>query len=285
MRPPPVGLPEGVVWPVRVDPTGRTGPTRRQASGGEWRRTSRGLYVPAYVEPTTEQRIVEAAAVLPAYGGVTGWAALHWLGGSWFEGQRRGGRELRPVTLAVADRSIRPQPGIATSEERMSPTQLTACNGLRVTTALRSLFFEMRYAETETEAVQHADMAAYDDLLSRDELLAFAAVNPGWTGIDRFRIGTLDMSENAWSPTEVTMRRTWEHDAGLPRPLCNRPVFDLHGNHIGTPDLIDPVNGVIGEYNGALHLEGSRRSLDVRREARFRAAGLETVSLAVQLRR
>jgi hypothetical protein len=279
MRPPPVGLPEGVVWPVRVDPTGRTGPTRRQASGGEWRRTSRGLYVPAYVEPTTEQRIVEAAAVLPAYGGVTGWAALHWLGGSWFEGQRRGGRELRPVTLAVADRSIRPQPGIATSEERMSPTQLTACNGLRVTTALRSLFFEMRYAETETEAVQHADMAAYDDLLSRDELLAFAAVNPGWTGIDRFRIGTLDMSENAWSPTEVTMRRTWEHDAGLPRPLCNRPVFDLHGNHIGTPDLIDPVNGVIGEYNGALHLEGSRRSLDVRREARFRAAGLETVEM------
>jgi hypothetical protein len=36
--------------------------------------------VPADAEQTTEQRIVEAAAVLPAYGGVTGWAALRWLG-------------------------------------------------------------------------------------------------------------------------------------------------------------------------------------------------------------
>src|SRR3954454_20028676 len=125
MRSPrPVGLPESVVWPVPVDSRGRDGPTKRQAGCGEWRRTSRGLYVPAYVEVTTEQRIVEASAVLPAYGGVTGWAALRGRGGVWCGGGRRGGREQHPVTLAVADRSIRPQPGIATSEERMSPTEL-----------------------------------------------------------------------------------------------------------------------------------------------------------------
>jgi hypothetical protein len=264
---------------VPVDTTGRSGPTKRQTRSGDWRRTSRGLYVPSYVETTTEQRIVEAAAVLPAYGGVTGWAALRWLGGTWFEGTRSGGRELRQVTLAVADRSIRPQPGIVTSEERLSPTELQVWLGLRVTSAIRSLFFEMRYAATETEAVQCADMAAYDDLATRQELLAFAAANPGWTGIDRFRIGSADMSENAWSPTEVTMRRFWEREGGLPRPLCNRPVFDLNGHHIGTPDLIDPVNGVLGEYNGALHLEGSRRSRDVQRDARFRSVGLETVEM------
>jgi hypothetical protein len=237
------------------------------------------LYVVADAALTTEQRIVEAAAVLPAYGGVTGWAALRWLGASWFEGTRHGGRELRPVILAVADRSIRPQGGIATSEERLNPTQLTVYAGLRVTTAVRSLFFEMRYAATETEAVQHADMAAYHDLVSRDELLAFADVNPGWTGIEQFRVSIRDMSENVWSPTEVTMRRLWQHDAGLPRPLCNRPVFDLGGHHLGTPDLLDPVNGVLGEYNGALHLEGTRRARDVQREAGFRRAGLETVEM------
>ncbi len=237
--------------------------------------------MPAYVEITVEQRIAEASAVLPAYGGVTGWAALRWLGGAWFDGARSGGREQLPVTLAVADRSIRSQRsfGIATSEERMSPTELTVSRGLRLTTALRSLFFEMRYAATETEAVQHADMAAYSDLVSRHEAFALAAVNPGWTGIDRFRVGSLDMSENAWSPPEVTMRRRWQHDAGLPRPLCNRPVFDLDGNHLGTPDLIDPVNGVIGEYNGAVHLHGAQRSRDVAREARFRGAGLESVEM------
>jgi hypothetical protein len=277
--PRPWRLPAELAWPVRLDATGSAGPTPKQARGPTWRRSSYGLYVPMAVPLTTEQRIVEAAAVLPEYGGVTGWAGLRWLGGTWFEGKRHAGRELLPVTLAVADRSIRPQLGIATSEERLNPTQLTVYAGLRVTTAVRSLFFEMRYAATETEAVQHADMAAYDDLVSRDELLAFAGANPGWTGIEQFRVGILDMSENAWSPTEVTMRRLWQHEAGLPRPLCNRPVFDLNGHHIGTPDLIDPANGVLGEYDGALHLEGTRRARDVQREARFRRAGLETVEM------
>jgi hypothetical protein len=235
--------------------------------------------VPADTEPTIDQRIVEAAAVLPAYGGVTGWAALHWLGATWFEGWTHGGREPRPVTLAVADRSIRPQGGISTSEERLNPSELQIHRGIVVTKALRSLFFEMRYAATEAEAVQIADMAAYDDLVDQDELLSFMAVNAGWTGMDRFRVGALDMGENAWSPTEVTMRRVWEHEAGLPRPLCNRPVFDLNGRHLGTPDLIDPVSGVASEYNGAVHLEGAQRSRDVRREALFRSVGLELVEM------
>ncbi|HET8665300.1 MAG TPA: hypothetical protein VFM08_13370 [Nocardioides sp.] len=277
--PRPLGLPAQLAWPVRIDPEGKAGPTAKQARGPSWRRTAHGLYVPADVEQTTEQRIVEAAAVLPAYGGVTGWAGLSWLGARWFDGSRRGAP--LPVTVATADRSIRPQPGfgIVTSEERMSPRELTVHRGLRVTTAIRSLFFEMRYAASDTEAVQYADMAAYDDLVSRAELGAFVAVNSGWTGVGRTRVGASDMSENAWSPAEVTMRRTWEHDAGLPRPLCNRPVFDLNGRHLGTPDLIDPVAGVLGEYNSALHLEGAQRSIDVDREARFRAAGLECVEM------
>ena len=279
--PRPLGLARHLAWPVRLDPTGVDGPTPGQARGPAWRRTSHGLYVPAYVERTTEQRVVEAAAVLPAYGGVTGWAGLRWLGAAWFDGVRRGGREERPVTLAVADRSVRPQPdlGIATSEERMDPSELVVHRGIVVTSAIRSVFFEMRYTDTETEAVQLADMTAYADLVSRDEMLAFAAINPGWTGIDRFRVGAIDMDENAWSPTEVTMRRRWQHLAGLPRPQTNRPVFDLAGRHLGTPDLIDPVAGVIGEYNGVLHLEGAQRSRDVEREARFRAVGLESVEM------
>jgi hypothetical protein len=273
----PWGLPRHLVWPVRVDPSGTCGPTPKQSRGPRWRRTSHGLFVPADVDRTVDQRIVEAAAVLPGYGGVTGWAALRWIGGGWFGGTR--GADERPVTLAVASRSIRPQGGIATSEERLGPTEIVVVRGVRVTTALRSLFFEMRYAATETEAVQAADLTAYHDLVSKDELLDFIAVTAGWTGMGRFRTGAGDMDENAWSPPEVTMRRMWEHLAGLPRPLCNRPVFDLAGHHLGTPDLIDPVAGVIGEYNGAHHFERARRALDIRREAAFRAAGLEGVEM------
>jgi hypothetical protein len=278
-RPRPLDLPETLVWPVPADPHGRAGPTRREASGAGWRRSSRGLYVPAYVERTPEQRIAEAAAVLPRYGGVTGWAALRWLGAAWFDGLSDSGRAERPITLAVGDRSIRPQTGIATSEERLDPTELIVRRGIVVTTPLRSLCFEMRYAGSDDEAVQAADMTAYADLVSKDELLSFLPMNKRWTGIGRCRSGAFDMEENAWSPTEVTMRRVWEHVAGLPRPLCNRPVFDLNGRHLGTPDLLDPVAGVAGEYNGALHLHGDQRLRDVRREAAFRASGLEYVEM------
>jgi hypothetical protein len=97
--------------------------------------------------------------------------------------------------------------------------------------------------------------------------------------MDRFRTGASDMDENAWSPAEVTMRRAWQHEAGIARPLCNRPLFDLTGRHLGTPDLLDPVVGVAGEYNGSLHLEGAQRSRDVGREALFRSVGLEYVEM------
>ena len=101
--PRPLALPSDLVWPVRVDPRGVTGPTRGQARTGAWRRTSQGLYVPAAVEQTVRQRIVEASAVLPTYGAVGGWASLRWLGGSWFTGEHHG-RTLE-VTLSLMDRS------------------------------------------------------------------------------------------------------------------------------------------------------------------------------------
>ena len=67
----------------------------------------------------------------------------------------------------------------------------------------------------------------------------------------------------------------WELDAGFPRPLCNHPIFDRAGRHLGTPDLLDVEAGVVGEYDGALHLEGRRRAADLGREDVFRRAGLE----------
>jgi hypothetical protein len=75
------------------------------------------------------------------------------------------------------------------------------------------------------------------------------------------------------------MRFHWELDAGLPRPRCNVPVFGLDGKRLATPDLIDPVAGVVGEYDGAVHLEGAQRSKDLDREHLFRSHGLEYVTM------
>jgi hypothetical protein len=78
---------------------------------------------------------------------------------------------------------------------------------------------------------------------------------------------------------ESEMRVIWVVDAGLPRPLSNMPIFDRHGRHIGTPDLLDPVAGVVGEYDGALHLAGEQRARDVRRAEEFRRVGLELFTM------
>ena len=54
-----------------------------------------------HIEMTTEQRILEAAALLPPHGAVTGWAALHWLGATrWFSGVGAD-ESLVPIPLAV----------------------------------------------------------------------------------------------------------------------------------------------------------------------------------------
>ncbi|QIX28551.1 hypothetical protein ncot_01830 [Nocardioides sp. JQ2195] len=273
-----------VTWPVGVDPRGRAGPTRGQASGPHWRRTGLGLYVPTDVPLTTPQRIVEAAKLLPSddrapggvAGGVTGWGALHWLGGGWFEGSAADGSPL-DVDLACSYR--RPWPGVAICEEGLDPQELIEVDGVRVTVAVRSVCFMMRRAPSLVAAVRAFDMAAHNDLVSLEEVHDYASEHRGWTGIPQCRDALLHCDENAWSPREVDMRLMWTREAGLARPLTNAPVFDLQGRHIGTPDLLDPVVGVIGEYDGSLHLAGPQRSIDVRREARFRDVGLEVVTM------
>lgn len=270
----------GLVAPVRLDPSGEVGPTRVQARGPAWRRTSWGFFVPADVsDEDPAQRIVEASARLPSNGGVTGWAAIHWWGGAWSEGLQPDGRTKRPVCLATGGTTISRGQGVRVSEEGLDPRELTTHDGLFVTTVLRSVVFEMRYAPSDRDAVVVLAMAAYSDLVSVDEVAAYLPALNGWTGIPRARRATPLACENSWSPREVLMQLVWELDAGRPRPLCNVPIFDRQGHVVATPDLFDPEAGVYGEYEGSLHLAGKQRSKDIRRESRLRELGLEGVTM------
>ncbi len=263
--------------PVRTDRTGLRGPTPDTALSKQWRRTSRGLYVPSDVDGTVpEQRILEAATVLPPFGGVTGWGALRWAGGAWFDGITHHG-ELRPVDLATGMRSIRSQPGFVVTTERLGPADLIEFDGIVTTTLVRAACFEMRYARSLADAVVVLDMAAYSDLVSIEEMTEFALAHPGWTGIPQCRDALLLADENAWSPPETLLRLIWRQAEELPDPLTNCPVFDLDGHHIGTPDLFDPTAGLAVEYDGRLHLEGSRRASDLDRDALFSHHGIETL--------
>jgi hypothetical protein len=234
--------------------------------------------VPADVPMGPCQRVVEVGVLLAAYSAITGWAALAWQGGWWFDGMRADGQTHRPVPIAASRHRMRSQAGMHICEERWDPKDVIVVDGLAVTTPVRSAWFEMRYAESLHRAVAVLDMAAFHDLVSIEEARHFALQHPSYTGIEQCRNAIPLADENAWSPAEPPMRMLWEA-AGYPRPLTNRPVFDLAGNHLGTPDLIDPVSGVLGEYDGPIHLASGQRHRDLNRAEQFRSHGLESATM------
>ncbi|RYC13331.1 hypothetical protein EUA94_05515 [Nocardioides zhouii] len=227
--------------------------------------------------PTPQQRAVEAAVVLKDDEAVTGWAALAWEGGTWFDGTFDGTRH-RPVTV-VARRNVRAQPGFEVSQEFLHPEQIRLVDGLQITMAVRSVTFEMRYAEGLGAAIEAVDMACYSDLVGIDEVAAYVSALGPVTGIQQARDALLEAEENSWSPRETRMRGVWTRRAGLPRPRCNIPVFTLDGHHVGTPDLIDPGIGVVGLYHGESHLNLVGAAADIKKEAAYRDVGLEPVSM------
>jgi hypothetical protein len=265
----------GLVRPVRIDPLGKDGPTPDEARGPYFRRSSHGLYVPSSVDPfVPEQRLLEAAACLPEYGGVTGWGGLRLGGAQHFTGLAVDGSP-RPVVLAVMHGEIRNQSGILVTSERLPPRDLTSQDGIAITTHVRSVTYEMRYAGSERQAIVILDMAMMYDLVSIDEVNAYVATLNGWIGVGKCRVALVLADENSWSPMETVMRLIWVIDLGFPHPLCNCAVFDLSGRHVGTPDMLDVDAGVVGEYEGPVHLEGRRRGKDLQKEAAYRRLGLE----------
>ncbi|MCM0621566.1 hypothetical protein [Nocardioides bruguierae] len=164
------------------------------------------------------------------------------------------------------------------SEERVGAHQLVEVRGLRVTDALRSTVYEMRHSPSLAGAVEAADMAATSDLVSRDELAVAVAAHRAWTGVEQARRALALMAENSWSPAESRLRLRWLQWSGERALLCNQPVFDLQGRHVGTSDLLDARAGVLGEYDGDDHWNRERRRGDLSRLERFQDLGLEVVT-------
>lgn len=278
-------IPPPVIWDparptleraYRVDPRGERGPTKGQVDGRYWRAVGPGWFRPVEPPASVEQRIVEASYRVPHDGGVTGWAALRWLGGRWFTGRDAAGSLLDiPITVLCTHRNH--TPGIRQSKERLRPSDLLRVDGLGITTAVRAVTYEMRHAESVVAAVSALDMACYNDLVSIAEVRAWVEAGKTWTGIQQARDALALADENAWSPAEVRFRLLWTQTGELGPLRCNVPIFDLNGRHLITPDLFDPEAGIVGEYQGEHHFEREQRRRDITRETLLRDHGLEYV--------
>jgi hypothetical protein len=270
--------PTDLVRPVPVDPSGRAGPTRAQAGGPRWRRTSRGLFVPSWVDATVpEQRILEQAVRLTG-GAVTGWAACRLHGAAFFDGLRRDGRTLVPVPLNCGPlHQIRRQPGDDLRRDMLYDDEIVCIRGIPCTTPERATFDAVRYARDVREGVVALDMMAAARLTSVRRMTEYTGPHQAWTGVQQVRDALLLADELSRSPQESRLRLVWQVDAGRPRPLVNVPLFDLRGRLLGYPDLLDPDAGVVAEYDGEDHRDAVRHSSDVGREMVFRDHGLEVL--------
>lgn len=279
-RPPPRLSPPRFVQPVPADPTGRHGPTRGQARGRRWRRTSPNRWVPADAEcDQPAQRIVEQAELLPRLGGVTGWAGLHLAGARWFAGADATGASL-PVPLAIGPlHELRYAPGVEAHRQTIHYDDLVVRHGIRCVSVHRSLFDEMVRLASAREAAIALEMVMFAELTSLRRFASYVETRGGKTGVGRVREALAMAVEGPASPQESRTLRVWELDAELPRPLCNADVFGPDGAFLGRPDLLDPVAGLVVEYDGAHHRETHQRARDIEREERLRSHGLEYLSI------
>ncbi|CAN5564304.1 hypothetical protein BH24ACT11_BH24ACT11_14940 [soil metagenome] len=233
--------------------------------------------MPAWVDSAIpEQRIVEAATLLPRGGAVTGWASCRWWGGSFFDGRRADGATLIPVPLCLGPGlHLRPRREVQFLRDRLDESEVAIRHGLACTTVHRGLFDAMRLAPDIREAVVAMDMMAAALLTSPARMQAYVSTRAGWPVVRRVRAALALSSRRSRSPNETRLRLIWELDAGLPRPLVNQPVWDRHGRLLGIADLLDVQAGVVGEFDGADHRGAARHSKDVEREQGFRDEGLE----------
>lgn len=275
--------PAGLISPVRCDPKGLDGPTRKVANGPHWRRCGSGLYVPCSAPSVVEQRILEAAGRLAPDGStgcVTGWAALRWRGAAYFDGLSADGVKQLPIELGAASRGhLRSDRRTVTSRHFVPPGEAELVGGVPVATVQRALYDEIRRRASLIPAVQAIDMAAAARLISTWLFACYVGECNGREAAPLARHAVGLAVDESCSPRETWMRLVWRRDAGLPPPCVNAPVYDLAGRLLGVPDLFDPEAGLVGEYDGAAHKARDRHRRDVAREERFRAHGLECATV------
>jgi len=219
---------------------------------------------------------MEQSVRLPDGAAVTGWSGCRLHRANFFDGLATDGTTQLPVPLALGRKAqIRRDESVVLSRDPLEPAEVVLRYGISCTRELRSLFDAARDAPDLREAVVAIDMMAAAELVSIGQLAGHVATHRGWRGVDQVRRALPLASEHSRSPNESRMRLIWQLDAGLPRPLVNQHVFDNRGRLLGIADLLDPVAGVVGEYDGADHRAAVRHSNDVAREDGFRSSGLE----------
>jgi hypothetical protein len=227
-------------------------------------------------QESIHQHILEQGARVCSHGAVTAWASLRFRGARYFDGAAQAPDGVfAPVPLVTGGALLRPDARVTVCRDQLATDERELVGGIWVTTPARALFDEVRRHRLLRRAVADVEVAVAAGLLTFADFRTYVLERNPWTGVGHAREAVALAGLGCWSRPEVAMALAWILDAGLPRPLCNAPVFDLAGNLMAIADLIDPDAGCVGEYQGSDHKDGERHRKDVAREQRLRDVGLE----------
>ena len=273
----------GVVRPRTSRTLWEQGVSKHLLDGPRYRRTSPGRYVPARVAPTTVQRLVEAAAHLPAGGALGGWSAAHLLGAPTFDGLDRRLRAA-PVVMCVPDAlHRRAAPGLRYVRQELGADEVVEVGGVPVTSPARTASDLARWAPDLEEAVVDLDALLQAGVIEERALPVLADGLRARRGTRQARTAFALARRGARSPGETRLRLTYVLGLGAPTPLLNPRVHDRLGRFLGIPDLLDREAGLVLEYDGASwrdserpngHLDPEQHREDHEREEWFERNGL-----------
>jgi hypothetical protein len=214
--------------------------------------------VPAGVAPTTAQRLVEAAAHLPAGGALGGWSAAHLLGAPSFDGLDRTLRQA-PVVMCLPDGiHRRPAPGLRYIRQDLTSDEIVHVRGLPVTSPSRTAADLARWAPSVEEAVVDLDMLLEARVLEESALPLLVDSLGARRGTRQARSALALARQGARSPGETRLRLTYVLGLRTATPLLNPRVHDQLGRFLGIPDLLDVEAGVVLEYDGESWQSGVR---------------------------
>jgi hypothetical protein len=175
-----------------------------------------------------------------------------------------------PVDVVLPVRARAPA-GVRVRRDRLHPGEIGWCDGVRVTTPLRTAF-DLARGRDETAAVVAVDALAFRHGFAPDLLLNFAVRYRGLRGVAGVP-GVLGLADRrAMSPPETRLRLLLVR-AGLPRPEVQHSVLDDARRRAVWLDLAYPAPRVGIEYEGADHTGPDRVLRDATRVTRLVDAG------------
>lgn len=273
------------------------GVSRRAIAGEAYERSSRGYHRRTFASsgtcpsassadpPSSAQRILDAAAVLPPGALLGGWAAAYIHGVDDLDGRDHLTLAPLPVTILLPPGSRRRSTPALSYRQSARPPRGETLHEIPVTTLWRTLFDLARWAPDVTEAVVAVDAFLAARLVTQEALERTISSAPSRRGIAQVRA--------AVTLGRVGVRSTWESrlrlfatlEVGLDTLQPNRAVFDLSGRLLGIPDLLDADAGLAIEYDGASwraershgHRDRRQHREDNIREERLERAGLVVV--------